>query len=536
MRLRGINLRLRLQAGAVALATLAIIAAFLAAYGVRQAVTLADAAVEAQRRIDAHGTLSSRITVMILTPAAQRSQAESAVLAGFAELEAMDLAAGVAEAASQDVSARGRANHSLTLARMRGAFLRLVQELDSTGPGPGGATAAPEADKIGAVNSFAQVYSPLMRDQIETDRQRRDAALVGLDSLGQRMAAISVGVALAVGGVLVLLYALLIRPLLARLASATQAVRLASADGPPTRLAPGPRDELALLFARMNLMTARLERRRARIAADGAQLERLVAERTAALAEANVRLARTDEDRRRFFADVGHELRTPLTVILAEAELGAAACPTGLKTTFATIRARAARLNRRIEDLLRIARSETGQLELDPRPTDVGAVLDAAADDLGPLLARAQITLQRHRRGAAPALADPDWLRQIAGGIIGNAVKYAGPGAYLDLTSGSDAGQSFFEITDNGPGCAPGGSGTSGPTDPAPPTRFANGANPVAGSFGIGLALARWVTEAQGGTLALTSPVAEGRGFSVRIALPRHAAARRRVPEPAVSA
>lgn len=489
MRLRGINLRLRLQAGAAALAALAIIAAFLAAYGVRQAVTLADAAVVAQRRIDAHGTLSARITVMILTPTAQRSHAEGAVLAGFAELEAMDLAAGATDArgiAGQGDSTLSQGTHSLALARMRGAFLRLVQDLKSTVPGPVGPGATPEADRIGAVDRFAQIYSPLMRDQIEIDRQRREAAHLAIDTLGQRMAVISADVALVVGGVLVLLYALLVQPLLARLSSATRAVRLASADGPPTSLALGARDGLALLFARLNLMTAQL-------------------------------------DRRRFFADVCHELRTQLTVILAEAELGAAACPPGLKATFTTIRARAARLNRRIEDLLRIARSQTGQLELDPRPTDIGDVLDTAADDLGPLLTRARITLQRHRRGVAPALADPDWLRQITGGIIGNAVKCAGTGATVHLTSGSAAGQGFLEISDDGPRRAVGGSGSADETPNA------------TGSFGIGLALARWVTETQGGTLALTSPAAEGRGFSVRITLPRQAAAGRRAPEPAAS-
>ncbi|MDZ4135152.1 MAG: ATP-binding protein, partial [Paracoccaceae bacterium] len=106
-----------------------------------------------------------------------------------------------------------------------------------------------------------------------------------------------------------------------------------------------------------------------------------------------------------------------------------------------------------------------------------------------------------------------DWLRQIIGGIIGNAVRYAGAGATLRLHSGTDSGWAIIEICDNGPGLPATDQATT-------PLRFANGAQPPAGSFGIGLALARWVIAAHDGRLTLISPVAEGRGFLARIALP----------------
>ena len=59
-----------------------------------------------------------------------------------------------------------------------------------------------------------------------------------------------------------------------------------------------------------------------------------------ALRAANMRLERTDEDRRRFFADISHELRTPLTVILMEAQLGRQGAPDA-QAAFATIETRA---------------------------------------------------------------------------------------------------------------------------------------------------------------------------------------------------
>jgi signal transduction histidine kinase len=501
MKHRSISLRLRLSAGAVGLAALAMIAALLTTYGVRQALWLGDDAAGAQRRIDAYGTLSARITEVVLTPADQRVAVVQAVFDDFGRLDQM---VGADIAATDGDAARSRAAQGQALGRMRGAFQRLTGDLQALAADPA---------RDAALASFAQIFAPLMRDQVEYNRLRRDEALTALDSLRQRMVALSIAVVAAVGSVLVLLYLLVIAPLIQRLSSATRVAVLGQTDARPMLLPRGAHDELGLLFARLNRLIARLDRRRAAVAADRAALETVVAERTAALEAVNARLARIDEDRRRFFADVSHELRTPLTVILAEAELAAAICPPGSAQSLTTIRARATRLNRRIEDLLRIARSDSGQLELDPRQADLSAILDAALDDMRPLLTRARFTVRRPRVGTAPVEVDPDWLRQILGGIIGNAVKHAGTGATLFLTSGTANGQSYCEITDDGPGLPP-----ESRADVA--TRFANGAAPGPGSFGIGLALARWVTEAHGGSLTLTSPVADGRGFSARIMLP----------------
>lgn len=500
MKRRPISLRFRLSAAAGGLAALAIVAALLATYGVRQALWSGDDAAGAQRRVDAYGTLSARVTEVVLTAADQRAEAVQAVLDDFGRLEQM-VGADIASVGGD--AARSRAAQGQALGRMRGAFLRLTEDLDATASDP--------AQRDAALNSFAQIFSPLMRDQVEYNSLRRDAALTSLDRLRQRMVVLSFAVVLAVGSVLVVIYLTVIAPLMARLSAATRAAAVGPTDERPTLLPRGARDELGLLFTRLNRTIARLDRRRAAVTADRAALESVVAERTAALKTVNERLARIDEDRRRFFADVSHELRTPLTVILAEAELAAAGCSPRTAQSLATIRARAARLNRRIEDLLRIARSENGQLELDPRHGDLDTVLDSALEDMRPLLLRAHFTVVRDR-SSAPVDADPDWLRQILGGIIGNAVKHAGAGATLRLSSGIAGGQSYCEITDDGPGLPPDAS--AGVT-----TRFSSGAA-KAGSFGIGLSLARWVTEAQGGTLALTSPVSAGRGFSARISLP----------------
>jgi len=159
------------------------------------------------------------------------------------------------------------------------------------------------------------------------------------------------------------------------------------------------------------------------------------------------------------------------------------------------------RLFRRIEDLLRIARSEDGQLELDQAPVDLDAVARDAMADLAPVLARAGVTA----RSELPPLTvtgDADWLRQVFAGFLENAAKYAGRGASLRITGRAAGTMGRVEIVDTGPGLPPERLATLF-------DRFSRG-DTAAPGFGVGLALARWVVEAQGGRLEAENAEAGG--------------------------
>jgi signal transduction histidine kinase len=249
----------------------------------------------------------------------------------------------------------------------------------------------------------------------------------------------------------------------------------------------------------------------ARVARERERLEATVAERTAALSRANDRLARIDSERRRFFADVGHELRTPLTVILGEAELGARHADPALQASFGTIQSRALRLVRRIEDLLRIARSESGQLELAEGPVDLAAAASAARADLAPLLARAGVAATVELPPLT-VVGDADWLRQVFAGLLENAAKYAGRGATVRIAGAADDGWAEVDIADDGPGIA--AERLDGLFE-----RFTRGAAPVPPGFGVGLALARWVVEAHGGSFAAATPAQGGLRLTLRLPL-----------------
>ena len=284
--------------------------------------------------------------------------------------------------------------------------------------------------------------------QVQQEVRRRDEAMAAMEALRRRLHRLALAVGVAAPLVLAGLYLGLLRPLFGRLAAATGAAEALAAGAP----APGPggHDELGLLLARVRRVAARVARDRARLNAT-------VAERTAALSRANARLARIDAARRRFFADVGHELRTPLTVILGEAELGAAASRRR-GCGRASPRSAAGRCgsSRRIEDLLRIARSESGQLELERRPVDLAAVAAAALADAAPLLARAGVD-GRGPRGCRrwwwPGTRD--WLRQVFGGLLENAAKYAGRGTAVTIAGRAEAGLAVVTVADDGAGLPP---------------------------------------------------------------------------------
>lgn len=529
-RFRGMSLRARLMAGAGVIALVCLGIAMLVVDGARETRERIDAAAAAQGRLETLGALSARINDYAIvaiessgSPAADRL----ARLGSRAEVvrETFDQAgAGLAEAveAARDlpeIEQMARATRSIGLARMRAEFDTLDRRLtaeafDATG-------LRPELD------SFATRFSPLLDQQIVEERRAREGAFAAVRDLAGRLVAWAAGLAAAALLALLLFNWALVRPLLGRLARFGQAASAIGGGASGVRLDDGRRDELGLVAAQINRMAARLDRRAGAVAADRRRLEETVAERTAALRAANERLGEIDRSRRRFFSDIGHELRTPLTVIRAEADLGAADAPLDpdeARASFEVIRARARRLNRRIDDLLRVARSESGEIALDRRPFDLARSAAEAAEDAAPLAERRRIEIETGAYPATPPVVsgDADWTRQVIAGLLDNAIRLSPEGARIRLDCAVDGTEASVTVTDEGPGVA----------DDLKPRlfqRFTRGQAPESGlGFGIGLALAHWVMETQGGRIACQSPAPvalsdppKGPGATFRLTLPR---------------
>lgn len=372
----------------------------------------------------------------------------------------------------------------------------------------------------GALNGFGAMTGQPLSFLIEAERRsmalgsERARALSGHLRIA---ASVSVLAALVLLGVL---YRSVTRPTLARIEEVRRAAAAIGHGALDTRLSVATRDELGLLMTNVNRMAARLARRESRVAADRAALEDTVAVRTADLRAANARLETVDRTRRRFFADVSHELRTPLTVILGECDIAmrGGARGTDPRPAFTTIRKRAQRLKLRVEDLLRVARSESGAIEFDRRPLGIASVLAEAVDNLASEAARRRVGLSLDPGGEdVECLADREWIRQTVESLIDNAFRHArGLGqveVVLAAITTDGAPVARITVTDDGPGFSASESELF--------ERFRRGAdaNPDETGFGIGLALARWIVEQHGGAIRLGTG-AGGRGASVGLDIP----------------
>ena len=463
------GLRLRLWLAAAVLAALAVAAAAIAVYGLSRTHGHAAEAMAAQRRIEGYGAFSAQVNDWMLGWLTRQDGPPDAApvlaaLNGLDRLVAEDVAA-----APSGAEATQRARQSVTPARLRALFGQLDAVLDKTPPG------TPVGDA--AVAFYAAQAPAAAAQQAEQEMRRRDAALAAMERLQRPLLMAAIGVGVAAPIVLAALYLLVLHPLFARLARGAASAQAMAMGSPPA-------DE------------------------DGGPLEGIVGGRPAALSAAKGGVARADATRRRFFADVGHELRTPLTVIMGEAELGLRRPDPAARAGFDTILNRAARLYRRIEDLLRIARSDSGQLELQQGRVALDQAVAAALADLAPVLKRAGVGVTTDLAALA-VRGDADWLRQGLSGPFGEARQNPGGGGAVSVTGRAEGGMARVLIRDTGPGLPPDLRGRVF-------ERFARGS--TAPGFGVGLALAAWVVEASGGRLELMPE--DGPGLGLRMDLP----------------
>jgi CheY-like chemotaxis protein len=217
-----------------------------------------------------------------------------------------------------------------------------------------------------------------------------------------------------------------------------------------------------------------------------------------------------------FLATLSHELRTPMNAVLGWARVlrSTNADPGTRERGLESIERNARAQARLIEDLLEISRIVTGKLRLQIREVDLAAIVDTAVDIVKPAALAKRLQLEAHVE-ARPALTqgDPDRLQQVIWNVLSNAVKFTSEGRItvrLTRTNGY-----VLTVQDSGIGIEP---------------RFlphvfeafrqADGsATREHGGLGLGLAIARQLVEAHGGTIQARSDGA-GRGATLEVFLP----------------
>jgi len=225
-------------------------------------------------------------------------------------------------------------------------------------------------------------------------------------------------------------------------------------------------------------------------------------------------LQRSEKNRRALTADIAHELRTPLAVQQANLEaLEDGVYPLN-QEALKPLREQNELLIRLVEDLRTLSLADAGELELHKRPVDLRELTQLVTQSFEPALANNQITLQIESVGEMPkVMADPDRIQQILHNLLQNALRYTPAGQSIEITLQQEGKYLRLDLRDHGAGI--------------PPEdldliferfyRADSGREHASGSTGLGLAIARKLAEAHGGTLTASNHPQGGAVFTLRL-------------------
>jgi signal transduction histidine kinase len=248
-------------------------------------------------------------------------------------------------------------------------------------------------------------------------------------------------------------------------------------------------------------------------------------EKRAADSEAAARTAALENERRlrteaeaanrgkdQFLSVFSHELRSPLNAILGWNRILALKRPDDPEVAAVTPRIEhSARAQlKMVNDLLDLARIETGKLRIEARPMQLAKVVAATIDQTRPSAAGKGITLHVEIEPDAGRLrGDPDRLQQVVANLLSNALKFTSSGGKITVSLRGVGGFTELSVEDTGQGIA-------AELLPHVFDRFRQGDSSTTrrtGGLGLGLALVREIVTLHGGTVSAHS---DGVGYGAR--------------------
>ena len=241
------------------------------------------------------------------------------------------------------------------------------------------------------------------------------------------------------------------------------------------------------------------------------------------LEESQAALREADRQKDKFLAMLAHELRNPLAPIMNAAYVlrhgGQDAA--GVQRAADVISRQAAHMRDLVEDLIDVSRVTRGLATLQVRPARLDEVVNAAVEQVTPMVEQRRHRLRVSDRSEALALVvDPTRITQVVANLLHNAAKYTPEGGEIDLVLERDADEAVVRVHDTGQGM-----------DAALIARvfdlfFQAESTPErhAGGLGVGLALAHRLAQLHGGTLRAHS-AGPGRGSTFELRLPLEEAA-----------
>ena len=217
---------------------------------------------------------------------------------------------------------------------------------------------------------------------------------------------------------------------------------------------------------------------------------------------------------REFAANASHELRTPLTVIRAsvtDLRRNPDEPVASVGTAIDDIDAETTHLAALVDDLLLLARTDAGTMELERAPVDLADVAVEAAGALTSMAADRGVTVVVDPLPAV-VTGDPLRLRQLVTILVDNAVAHTPPGGSVSVRVRAEGETAVLAVEDGGPGIRPGDLGRVF-------ERFWRADDAPSGGTGLGLAIAAWIVEGHGGQISAANRPEGGAHFEVRIPL-----------------
>jgi two-component system phosphate regulon sensor histidine kinase PhoR len=222
-------------------------------------------------------------------------------------------------------------------------------------------------------------------------------------------------------------------------------------------------------------------------------------------------IERVEKTRRDFIANVSHELRTPLTSIRGYAEtlLEGDEISGGAREFLQVIRRNAERMGRLTDDLLVLARVESGEEKYEVRPHPARELIAEAAASMQETTQSAGVEIEIDPVPDASVLADPYAIHQVFANLISNAARYAQTGKKVVIGATAQPEAVEFYVRDFGPGIA---------SEHLPRIferfyRVDKARSRESGGTGLGLAIVKHIVLNHGGAVRVESAVGHGSTF-----------------------
>jgi signal transduction histidine kinase len=256
----------------------------------------------------------------------------------------------------------------------------------------------------------------------------------------------------------------------------------------------------------------------------GFTIQRLVAEARLRADESllqNERLLELDGMKDEFIALVSHELRTPLTSIIGYLEMISEDEADPLSPVhmgyLGAVQRNVDRLNALVNDLLFLARVDSGQLTLNLDEVDFAELLAQAAEVARPSAEAKEIALTVEADALPSGVGDGCRLGQVVNNLVSNAIKFTPENGQVTVRATAEGAAVAIEVTDTGVGIAPDELGYLF-------TRFFRASTAISNGIpgtGLGLAISQAIAEAHGGTIDVSSTLGEGTTFRLLVPIAR---------------